>query len=407
MTSSFVLDRFPPVASLQPLYQEVLHATGQLLLQDSDPDTLCQAVFRVIRDPMRVNVYFHYLVVPDGTHMELASSGGNEYIRSIIGTPLNFGQAVCGTVAKTCTPMNVEDVQYRTDEMTGIIRGVGTRCYCCHPLILHGRVLGTLSFGSTERDEFTKDEVELFGLIAQQVTLATYRRQQQEHLLRMEQLATVGRMSASLAHEINNPLESLGSVLYLLREESMSDEGRELLQTAEEQVSRLAETSRRTLDAFRGKKQPAHLVDLSKLTRELAADISLPRGVHLVTHIEDGLTVKALPGELRQVLFNLILNAANYTPLDTPITLTVQRSGDRVEVRVKDKGPGIPEHARRNLFQPFYTTRGTSGTGLGLWLSREMIESYRGTLTFESNPDVRPGTEFVISLPRVFEDRVN
>lgn len=390
----------PPVAPrLHPLFHEVLHTTGLLLLEDADADTICQRVFEAVREPLRIDCYFHFLVVPEGTHLELASSGGNEIIRSMLGTPLDFGQAVCGTVAQRCEPMDVRYVQHSNDPMTSLIRSVGVRAYACNPLILHGRVLGTLSFGSTERDAFSREDVELFSLIAQQITLATYRRQQQDHMRYTEQLATAGRMSAALAHEINNPLESLATVLYLLRDEVHSAEAQEHVRMAEAQVSKLAETTRRTLEMFRGKMPLAHPVNISELAAELAQDIRLPRDVSLRTDIDPHLCIRGVPGELRQVLFNLMLNAASYSPMRGTVTMEVCRAGRHCEIRVRDEGPGIPEDAQPRIFEPFYTTRRKGGTGIGLWISKEMIERYGGTLTFRTAPEW--GTEFLARMPLV------
>ena len=86
-------------------------------------------------------------------------------------------------------------------------------------------------------------------------------------------------------------------------------------------------------------------------------------------------------------------------PLGAEVRVSVQRAGEFAEVRVKDEGAGISAKAQARLFQPFYTTRTIGGTGLGLWLSREMVERVGGTLTFESEPALRPGTEFIIRLP--------
>jgi signal transduction histidine kinase len=382
-----------------PQFERLLTTTAHLLLQDSNVDILCQRVFEAIRGPLQLDVYFHYLVSEDGAHLELASSGGNKSVRDALGTTLQFGEAICGTVAQTCRPMNATHVLTSSDPKTMLIRSFGIRCYSCKPLIVSGRLVGTLSFGSTRRDEFSPDELDLFRLIARQVTLATERRIQNARLREMERLATVGRMSATLAHEINNPLETLNNILFLLRESVTGEESTEMLARAEEQVQRLAEISRRTLELFRGRKQDPHRIDLGQLVHELSADLHLPPHTRLEPYLEDSLWVSVIPGEIRQVLFNLILNAAHFSPEGKPVTVTVRRSGTFAEARVHDEGKGISEETRRHLFQPFYTTRGNNGTGVGLWISREMVERAGGTLSFESNPTLRPGTDFILRLP--------
>ncbi|WP_260703299.1 sensor histidine kinase [Edaphobacter flagellatus] len=399
MSSSTLNATARVLSGLQLDHQQILSLTAHHLLQDDDPDVLCQRVFEVLREPLRLDVYFHFLVAADGTHLELASSGGNEEVRAALGMPLQFGEAVCGTVAQRCEWMHITSVQERDDAMTALIRRFGVRCYSCQPLIAKGHLIGTLSFGSSQRDEFSAEELEVFRLVAHQVTLTTDRRLQQEQIRRLEQLALAGRLSASLAHEVNNPLESLNTILYLLRDEPLSPEGRGLLQNAEGEVSRLAETVQRTLEMYRGRQQTPRAMDLSELLRSIVANISLPKKARLACEIEDGLRVSAVPGELRQVVFNLLINAAQFTPDGGSVRLQAKQEDGFAKVTVADQGPGISARARGLIFQPFYTTRIDGGTGVGLWISREMVERAGGTLTFESQPEIRPGTEFIINLP--------
>lgn len=377
----------------------LLAKISRLLLQGSDPDSLCRAVFEMIRGPLRVDVYFHFLVSADEQHLEQASSGGNVKVRAALGSKLDFGSAVCGSVAQELVPRYLPEVQKRQDDVTSLIRKVGMRCYVCHPLIMRGRLLGTLSFGSTRREEFSDEELDLFEIIAGQVTLATDRHSQLDRLRQLERLATAGRMSATLAHEINNPLESLGNLLYLLRSDVHGDAAEDLLTKAEGQVVRLAETAQRTLDTFRGARQTVGRHDLSGLVTDLILGLHLPHHARLESEIEEHLCVWMIPGEMRQVLFNLLTNAAQFTRPGTPVRLQVQRLGDLVEIRVRDEGPGIPDASRPHIFQPFYTTRVGDGTGIGLWLSREMIGRAGGKLTFLCDPARGPGTEFIATLP--------
>lgn len=387
--------------TMQYSHQEVLSKTAHLLLADTDPDTLCQTVFNEIRDRFRLDVYFHYLVTPDGKGLRLASSGGNEIVRAALGTPLAFSQAVCGTVAATCEAMYVTSVQQRTDEMTGLIRSFGVRCYACNPVYANGHLVGTLSLGSSRRDDFSPDELAVFRLLTQQVSIATERRMQNERLLELERLAAAGRMSAVIAHEINNPLDAINTLLFLLRDEVHTPEGLDLLGKTERQVARLIDTSHHTLEMFRGKRQSPYRVNLSDLARDLVAGIRLPENARLNCEIEDELCIQAVPGEMRQVLYNLLLNAAQFTPPGKDVSLIVRRAGRNAEVRIKDEGPGISSETGSHLFEPFYTTRESGGTGIGLWLSKELVERVHGRLTYESNPATHPGTEFIITLPLV------
>jgi signal transduction histidine kinase len=102
---------------------------------------------------------------------------------------------------------------------------------------------------------------------------------------------------------------------------------------------------------------------------------------------------------VRQVLFNPMTNAAQFSPEGGEISPSIAQEDGQGLVRIKDQGPGISEAMRAKLFKPFYTTRSNGGTGLGLWISREMVERVGGSLVFQSEPSRRPGTEFIVTLP--------
>ena len=356
-------------------------------------------MYSKLREYLPLDAYVHYLVAPDGTHLQLASAGGSTDIRAGLGPTLEFGQAVCGTVAQTCEWMHVTHVQEHTGEMTGLIRSLGLRAYTCQPLFARGKLVGTFSFGSTRRDAFHKDELDLFQMVAEQVSLASDRRLQNERFLALEREAASGRMTATLAHEINNPLESLINLLYLLRDECGTDTARALLDTAEAEVMRLGETTQRTLAVVRGNQHPAKTLYVSDFLKEIAHSIKLPQGVPLDLRLDDDPCVKVVPGELRQAVFNLLLNAAQFTPPGGRVMLSCRRSQGFAEILIVDEGPGISEAARSHIFQPYYTTREVGGTGLGLWASRGLMQRYGGNITFASEPAVRPGTTFTLSLP--------
>jgi signal transduction histidine kinase len=378
---------------------EILCSTARLLLQDGDPDTLCQAVFATLRDSHSVDIYFHYLVTMDGKRLRLASAGGSQELRDAIGSHLEFGSAECDAVAMQQQSLCISSALDHSDGMMESLRSVGARYYACYPLRTNGRPLGTLSFGSTTRNRFEQRELDLFALIAEQVTLATERRRQIGQLQELERLASAGRMSATLAHEINNPLHCLQSCLEELSGEVGSPEAKRLLETASRQTDHLSDITQRALQMFRGVQATAVRCDLSGLVQELVLDARLPRHARLVSAIEPALWVYAVPGELRQVIFNLLLNAAQFSPAGREVRLDLRRATTTAEIRVTDQGPGILAAAHDRIFQPFFTTRGSEGTGIGLWASREMVRRIGGDMSFSSDPEHAPGAAFVVSLP--------
>jgi len=166
------LQLVPAAPSSLTDYHLLLGEISYLLLQDVDPHTLAEIVYSRLCEDLALEAYVHYLVAPDGSHLQLASAGGSANIRPHLGPTLALGQAVCGTVAQTCEWMHITGVQQRTDQMTGLIRSLGLRAYTCQPLFARGKLVGTFSFGSTSRDGFLKEELDLFQLVAEQIALA-------------------------------------------------------------------------------------------------------------------------------------------------------------------------------------------------------------------------------------------
>lgn len=238
----------------------------------------------------------------------------------------------------------------------------------------------------------------------------TQAKKTEEALLRAESLATVGRMVTTIAHEINNPLETIGNILYLLRNSVPNADALKYVDTAQEELKRVSEITRVTLAHQRGSSSRAEPVTISKLLDNVLALQSLNTG-GLTVHAQrryrtDGLVI-ASRGELRQVFSNLILNAMDALAMSgNTLILGVRAARDvltgqnGVRVTVLDNGPGIaPEH-RSQLFEAFYTTKGEKGTGIGLWVTKNIVAQHGGTIRMRSC--VRPGrsgTCFSIFLP--------
>jgi PAS domain S-box-containing protein len=238
----------------------------------------------------------------------------------------------------------------------------------------------------------------------------THRRQTEQTLRASERLTLAGRLSATIAHEIRNPLDTVTNVIYLLQHEQGSHVATEqYLQMASDELARIAQITSQLLTFHREARNP---VDVS-LTEVLESVLVLfaPRVKqnHLVveTRFETDRCVRGFPGELRQVFSNLIGNALDAMPAHGKLILRVRESTlasnpSRKGVRITliDNGSGIPAGVRKNLFAPFYTTKGEKGTGLGLWVSRGIIEKHEGTIHVISRTrEGKSGTAFSVFLP--------
>jgi signal transduction histidine kinase len=233
----------------------------------------------------------------------------------------------------------------------------------------------------------------------------TEHRQAQEALIRSEKLNATGRLAASLAHEISNPLQSvigcLGLAQEMLEEEApvgrYIDIGLEELERASRIVGRLRDVARQSDETTR---EPLQVSVLLERTALLTRKHCQAHGVtlELAPLPEDLPDVEVVPDHLQQVLLNLILNAIEATPEGGSIEIRVDPTDDPagVSILVVDTGDGIDPKALPRVFEPFFTTK-SSGTGLGLYVSRRIIESHGGHISLESS--VGDGTTARVWLP--------
>ena len=226
-------------------------------------------------------------------------------------------------------------------------------------------------------------------------------------LRRLEKLAAVGQEASTIAHEINNPLESLTNLLYLMRLSDSLDEIKGYVAVAQQELARVTEITVQTLRFHRQAAKPTE-VDLHELADGVMALYSgrmLLRKIELEWRAREAPRVTCLEGEIRQVLNNLVRNAldAMSVPgrLIIRVNATCEPAGERrgVRITIADTGEGIhPEMAGR-LFELFQTTKEKTGTGLGLWVSRGIVEKHGGKIRVRSRTGHRSGTVFAVWLP--------
>jgi len=233
-------------------------------------------------------------------------------------------------------------------------------------------------------------------------------RQSDASLRQNEKLAVTGRLAASIAHEINNPLEAITNLLYLLEESSPEAEQRKYIQLAQQELARVVDISTQALRFYRDPSAPApcpigEVVDsaLTLFNGRIAA-------MHIQVEREDSeaATVLGAKEELRQVLVNMIHNSIDAMPNGGRLLIrtgcaTNWRTGRQgVRIAVADTGHGMSQRTQKRIFEPFFTTRSAVGTGLGLWLSAGIVQKHGGTIRVKSSqrPE-RRGTVFSIFLP--------
>ncbi len=231
----------------------------------------------------------------------------------------------------------------------------------------------------------------------------TQRKRMEQSLVQAEKLSASGRMAASIAHEINNPLEAVLNLIYLARSNSSDVEVMSYLNTAESELVRLSHIAKQTLGFYR-EQNSAAMVSLTELVGEVLKIYSSKlreAGVKVETRFASGQVVVVRKGELMQVISNLVTNAMYAMMPGGTLRVTTEDGwcGEReaVVLTIEDNGQGIPAENLQRVFEPFFTTRGSIGTGIGLWVAKQFIAGHSGTIELESSTDaVSHGTTFRI-----------
>lgn len=226
-------------------------------------------------------------------------------------------------------------------------------------------------------------------------------------LLQSEKLAATGRMAAAVAHEINNPLESIMNLVFLARQKSApGSRTQELLITAEEELERVAHLARQTLGYYKDTGSPSELAihDLIENVLTVYNAKLLAAGIVIDSRFDDLQKICVSRGEMLQVFSNIIANSIDAMPqgglLKISTRQTVSASSDGICITIQDTGKGIEQQNLSRLFEPFFTTKGNLGTGIGLWIVKELVDRHGGQVSIASSTTPNAaGTTVTVFLP--------
>jgi PAS domain S-box-containing protein len=231
----------------------------------------------------------------------------------------------------------------------------------------------------------------------------TQLRKAERALRTTERLASVGRLAATVAHEINNPLEAVTNLIYLARQAAILTDVQGYLDAAEQELARVSQLTKQTLGFYRETKSASNVRpgDLVTSLLPVFASRTRNRGIELCPEIEDDSEIYAVAGEIRQVIANLIGNSIDALTAGGKVRIRVsaatQWSPDRkpgIRLTVSDTGSGIPPEARPKIFEPFFTTKRDVGTGLGLWVCKSIVENHGGSIRVKSS--TAPGKSWTV-----------
>jgi len=329
-------------------------------------------------------------------------------------TESEFSHSVVEKVMRTGRPILSLDVANDVElSTTTSLNLLGTRSILCIPLISGKKRLGLLYLDNAfEKAAFSEQDLEIAKVLADLAASAIERGRYFDMLVQQEKLSALGTMTASLTHELNNPLTAICGAVDLLRD---SPEDPETLEILEANVKRCIEMVQSVTNWSRCDTDPATEVSLKEVvdaTTPFVQNHLLRTGVKLRIELDQNLpTIKGSASQLSQVLLNILNNAiqAMDRTEDPFISIRGTTTDKEVFLRVKDNGPGIPPENLARIFDPFYTTKPKGkGTGLGLSISRDILSRFGARIEARNLPD--GGAQFLIRFPahnQAVEQRVS
>jgi two-component system, NtrC family, sensor kinase len=339
--------------------------------------------------------------------------------RWITGRTIQPGEGIVGHVIESGAPRlvnNVERDPYFSAEVSEVA-GIMPEAILCVPLRIHDRIIGAIEVVNKLDGAFNERDMELLQAMAASVAGAVDNanlyselsefteelERSQAQLIQAEKMAAIGRLAASLAHEINNPLQAIHNSLHLSLHEGLdSDKRLQYLKMTQSEVQRLIEIVQRMLDFYRpsrGSEESTGVNDILGNVLKLTQKRLQHSNIRVHTELADDLSpVPVVADQISQVFLNIVINAIEAMPSGGDLWLETLNSEDEEDllIRFRDSGEGMSSEQMGNLFEPFYTTK-SDGTGLGLAISYGIVERHGGAIEVTSHQG--RGSTFTVRLP--------
>jgi len=394
-----------------------LNKAAQAIVSTLDFESVLKLVIGEVRNLMNAEGASVLLRDPAGDDLVFTAVAGSGS-EALMGTRFPIKAGIAGWVMRAREPVLVDDAQSDPRFFNAIdtATGLTTHSVIAVPLKFKGAVWGVVEAINRIRGKFGKRDCEMLEALARSAAIAIenarlFQAERELHrlveqsrvqLAQTEKLAAMGRLAASLAHEINNPLQAIYNCLHMvLHFDLEADDRQAYLQTAIEEVERLTSIVTRTLDFARRPQQemkPVHLNEIVEKVLTLANKYFQHCHIALVRELSPDLPpILATSDELAQVFLNLVLNAVDAMPEGGTLRVISWLAEEgRLAVAFSDTGRGIPPEQIPLVFEPFFSTK-NSGTGLGLAISYSIVRRHGGEIKVESQ--VGQGATFTVWLP--------
>lgn len=393
------------LSALRPLFN-----VTETLFAETDRSRLLELIVTAICDHLHCSNVAYY-EVKDGSVTIIAQRGNVLQVESS-----NFAEQLVRRVDADGDPIVINATGPGEADTQSLLSKLGLGAALLIPVArsnLHSVFFAGRDVSITERP-FRGADLEMFFVLARQAVVAmenaslyadlrAYVRRvedSQQALLRAEKMAAAGRLTASIAHEVNNPLQSVQNCLHLAgREDLPAEKRREYFDLARNELERLMKTMQRMLDFYRPGAAKVEHVDVLELLQHVLSLTSQQLGqrqIEVQTDLPQSLpAIYAVSSQIQQIFFNLILNSLDAMPAGGKLEIRARERDHGVEMIFQDSGPGIPENKRNDIFEPFFSTK-EGGTGLGLTVSYNIVTAHGGTLDLVSGN--KPGACFRLFL---------
>ncbi|MFP4394661.1 MAG: GAF domain-containing protein [Anaerolineales bacterium] len=404
-----------------------LNTATHAMASNLDLDTVLKQVIR------EVNVLLETedasVMLYDSETDELVFSAlANPECQKLIGHRLSATEGIAGQVMQAQEPILIPNAQEHRNFYSGIdeVTGLTTQSLIAVPLMVKGQGIGVIEVINKIHGTFNTHDLEILKAFSSSAAISLenarlYQKQleqieelraTQAKLIQSEKMSALGRLIASISHEINNPLQSIQGCLTLADEEIEGQQRPEKLQRylgiAEDEIERIAAIVRRIRDFYRPAREELDQIDVHTIldsVLELSGKQLQHSDVVIEKHwAEDLPVIPANAAHLKQVFLNLVLNAIDAMPSGGTLTLHTAREDGMVRIAFSDTGVGMTPETQARLFEPFFTTK-AHGSGLGLSISYGIIESHEGQILVES--EVGKGSTFILLLPTQAETQAS